>query len=346
MVYRKTKYANIALALLFLVLSTNFLIYQSTVLDYFSLQLNTGAVVGSLIDLAIIVPLLMYVAFKLSIKQTIGIIVAGLVIARIFIPNELFTPFTGILYAGITIEILLIVAEITLIFLVIWKIPQIRLQMKQLNEGALFTLLPSVEKLVTKNILIRVLMSEFLMMYYALFTWKKKAPNHEGVVTMHKKTSALAFHMMLIHAILIETIGLHWWLHEKSIILSVLLLILNIYSVFFFMAEIQIIRLHPMEIKNGKLYISKGLTNRIIVPLQEIKEIEWGAKVPYKNTIQFVYKDFEPVEPQAVIYLIRPVEATMFMGKKKSITELAIRVDEPEQLKIILSNEEGTNHLT
>lgn len=82
MVYRKNKYANMAVALLFLVFSSNFLIYQSTVLDFFSIQLNTGAVVGSLIDLAIIVPLLMFVAFKLSIKQTIGIMVAGLVIAR------------------------------------------------------------------------------------------------------------------------------------------------------------------------------------------------------------------------------------------------------------------------
>ena len=33
------------------------------------------------------------------------------------------------------------------------------------------------------------------MLYYAFFTWKKKAPNHEGVVTMHKKTSAVAFHI-------------------------------------------------------------------------------------------------------------------------------------------------------
>jgi hypothetical protein len=57
MVYRKTKYANVAVALLFLVLFTNFLIYQSTVQDFFSLQLNTGAVVGSLIDLAIILEL-------------------------------------------------------------------------------------------------------------------------------------------------------------------------------------------------------------------------------------------------------------------------------------------------
>lgn len=338
MVYRKTMYANIAIALLFLVLLSNLLIYQSSVQDFLSLQLNSGAVMGSLIDFAIIVPLLMHAAFRLSIKQTIGIIVAGLVIARILIPSELFSPFTGILYAGIVIEILLIVAEISLIFLVIWKIPKIRLQMKKVNERALFSLLPSVETVVTKNILVRIVLSEFLMMYYAFFTWKKKAPNHEGVVTMHTKTSAVAFHMMIIHAILIETIGIHWWLHDKSLILSMILLIFNIYSVFFFMAEIQIMKLHPLEIKNENLYITKGLTTRIVVPLHIIKEIEWGAKTPNKNTILFAYKDFEPVEPQAVIHLSRPIEATMFMGMKKSITEFAIRVDEPEQLKLMLLN--------
>ena len=66
------------------------------------------------------------------------------------------------------------------------------------------------------------------------------------------------------------------------------------------MAEIQIMKLHPLEVKNEKLYISKGLTTRIVVPLKLIQEVEWGAKVPNKHTVQFVYKDFEPVEPEAL----------------------------------------------
>ena len=341
MVYRKTKYANIAIALLFLVVLSNFLIYQSSVQDFLSLKLNTGAVMGSLIDLAIIVPLLMFAAFKLSIKQTIGIIVTGLVIARVLIPKELFEPFTSVLFTGIVIEALFVLGEVSLILFVIWKIPKIRLHMKEMNEDALFSLLPSVEKVVTKSIFIQIIMAEFLLMYYAFFTWRKKAPSHEGVISMHKKTSATAINIMLIHAILIETIGLHWWLHDKSLILSIILLILNIYTVFFIMADIQITRLHPLEIKNGRLYITQGLSNRIIVPLELIKEVEWGGEIPNKNTMKFVYKDFEAVEPQAVIHLSRPVEATVFMGLKKSVTEFAIRVDEPEKLKIILLNEGG-----
>lgn len=338
MVYRKTRVANLAIAFLLLVLVTNFLLYQSSVPDFLSLQVTSGAAIGSLIDLAIIAPLLFYAAFKISVKQTIGLMVAGLVIARFLIPSELFAPFAGILYAGIAVEVLLVLAELGLLFLVIWKVPLIRKQMTEMNEGAIYSLLPSVEKVVTKNVFIRIVMSEFLMMYYAFFTWKKKAPSHAGVVTMHVKTSAVAFNIMLIHGIVIETIGLHWWLHEKSIVLSIILLIFNIYSVFFFLADIQITRLHPLEIKNGKLYITKGLTARMVVPLNMLKEVEWGVALPSKDTLQFMYRDFEDVVPQAIIHLQEPIEATIFMGMKKSVTEFAIRVDEPQKLKELLAN--------
>ncbi|ALC87580.1 hypothetical protein AM499_18515 [Bacillus sp. FJAT-22090] len=338
MVYRKNRKAHLAMAFLFLVLTSNFLLYQTGVQEFLSLQVTSGVAIGSLIDLAIIAPLLFYAAFKITIKQTIGLMVAGLVIARIFIPFELFAPFAGILYTGIAVEALLVLAELGLLFLVIWKVPQIRKQMKNMNEDPIYSMLPAIEKVVTKNVFIQFFMSEILMMYYAFFTWKKKAPSHAGVVTMHEKTSAVAINIMLIHAILIETIGLHWWLHEKSLILSIVLLLLNIYSVTFVLADIQVTRLHPMEIKNGKLYITQGFASRIIVPLSNIKEVEWGGSPPSKNTVKFMYKDFEEVDPQAIVYLHEAVQATMFLGMKKSVTEFAIRVDEPEKLKYLLQD--------
>ncbi|MFB5087482.1 beta-carotene 15,15'-monooxygenase [Psychrobacillus sp. PGGUH221] len=338
MVYRKNRKAHLAMAFLLLVLTSNFLLYQTGVQEFLSLQVTSGVAMGSLIDLAIIAPLLFYAAFKITIKQTIGLMVAGLVIARIFIPFELFAPFAGILYTGIAVEVLLVLAELGLLFLVIWKVPQIRKQMKKMNEDPIYSMLPAIEKVVTKNVFIQIFMSEILMMYYAFFTWKKKAPSHAGVVTMHEKTSAVAINIMLIHAILIETIGLHWWLHEKSLILSIVLLLLNIYSVTFVLADIQVTRLHPMEIKSGKLYITQGFASRIIVPLSNIKEVEWGGSPPSKNTVKFMYKDFEEVDPQAIVYLHEAVQATMFLGMKKSVTEFAIRVDEPEKLKHLLQD--------
>lgn len=336
MVYRKTQTANIALAFLLLVLLSNFLVYRPQVQDFFSLQLNSGVAIGSLIDLAIVAPLLVYAIFKISFKQVMGLMVGGLVIARFFIPSELFSPFKGILYLGIVFEALLILAELSLIVLVIYKTPKIKASMTDMKISPLFSLIPSIKQVVTKNILIRIIVSEFLMFYYAIFTWKKKAPSHPNIITLHKKTSYIAFNVMIIHAIIIETIGLHWWLHDKSILLSFVLLVFNIYSVFYFLADIQVTRLHPAEIKNGNLYVTQGLSARIVVPLHLIKNVEWDVAVPDKHTLQFMYRDFEPLEPQVLIHLHEPIEATMFMGKEKVVTQFAIRVDEPQRLREIL----------
>ncbi|MEH7343517.1 hypothetical protein V7122_06545 [Bacillus sp. JJ1532] len=76
---------------------------------------------------------------------------------------------------------------------------------------------------------------------------------------MHTKSSLMAFQIMLIHSIVIETLGLHWWLYDKSVVLSIVLLILNVYSVIFFLGEIQAVRLNPVKITDNQIYLSLGL---------------------------------------------------------------------------------------
>ncbi|MFI8575618.1 hypothetical protein ACIGEL_07880 [Rossellomorea aquimaris] len=335
MVLRETKLAKWAIALLGVVLLSNLLLYQPLVQRFLSIELESGVVIGSLLDLMIISPALAYAAFKLSKKQVVGLMVFGLVLARFIIPEELFEPFTILLYSGIGVEVLFLAAELGLIFLAIRKFPEIRSAMKSFEVGPIFSFLPAVEKKVTSHILIRMLSSEVLMVYYALFSWRRKPTVHDGAVTMHHKTSAVAMNIMLIHAVVIETIGIHWWLHSKLPILSFILLILNVYTVLLFIAEIQITRLHPLEVKNGHLYVTQGLMQRTDFPLNQIEKIEWG-KERGNEALVFMHKDFEEIHPQVVLFLKEPVEATMFMGRKQLISEVALRVDEPEKLKVLL----------
>lgn len=129
---------------------------------------------------------------------------------------------------------------------------------------------------------------------------EKKPPEDPTAITLHKNTSSIAFNIMLIHAIVIETIGIHWWLHDKSALLSVVLLVLNVYSVIYFIGDIQATRLNPLTFKDENLNVSLGLNKRISVPLESIRAVRWGAK-PETGTLSFVAKDFEEPEPQVVI---------------------------------------------
>ncbi|WP_034762385.1 hypothetical protein [Rossellomorea vietnamensis] len=340
MVLRNSKWSLWALALLTLVLFSNVMLYQPIVQQFLAIELDRGAVLGSLVDLVIISPALAYAAFKVSKKQAAGFVVFGLVMARVIIPEEFFAPYTILLYSGISFEALFFLAELGLIFLLLKRMPVIWAEMRSSETGPIFSFLPSVERKVSRLPLVRIVASEILMVYYAFFSWRKKPPIHDGVVTMHHKTSAIAINIMLIHAVAIETIGLHWWLHTKLPILSFILLILNVYSILLVLAEIQITRLHPVEVENGELRVVQGLRQRLILPLSNIEEIEWGEKKPVKGTMVFMQKDFEEIHPQVILIFKEPVEATLFMGKKEVVSKVALRVDDPEKLKRLLEQHE------
>ncbi|MGD7044912.1 hypothetical protein [Jeotgalibacillus proteolyticus] len=335
MVLRQTLLSKWSIGLLILLLSTNILLYQPAVLQTLTLEIEKEMVIGTLLDFIIVAPLLAYAAFPISKKQAAGVAVLGLLAARFIIPMEYFSPYTVFLYIGLIAEGILIFIEIALIIWLIPKIPLIKAEMKRMDAGPVFSLLPAVQKMTKDRLLIRVILSEGMMLYYALFSWRKNPPHHKGTVTFHKNTSAIAFHIMIIHAILIETIGIHWWLHDKWPVLSIILLCLNIYSILLFLAEIQITRLHPIEVKNGEVYAAQGLMKRIVFKLENVDKVEWGTQLG-AHALTFMLKDFEEVHPQAVVYLKEPVEATLFMGKKQMITEVAFRVDEPERLKRLL----------
>src|SRR5690606_14481244 len=144
---------------------------------------------------------------------------------------------------------------------------------------------------------------------------KRRPSIEEHQFTLHRNTSLIAFYVMLLHAIVIETIGIHWWLHEKSIALSIVLLVLNVYSVLFFLADIQAVRLNPLEVGERHLRVSLGLGKRMEIPYDAIERVEWGAeaaacKLKDRSVIDFIAKDFEEATPQAVIYLRQLMPAT------------------------------------
>lgn len=335
----------ILLFLLFLVLGANTLIYRSPLTPLVLPADADWVVIGSLIDLAIVAPLLVLSlkrGKKIKVKSFIAWMVSGLVFARFLIPSAYFEPFAYMPFAAIGLEAIIVLAELGLVVLLAWRLPGIIRWIKAHGDSPLYSFPAAVEKRVGTHMLLRLLAYEMVMFYYAFASWKKKAPVGRNYFSLHQKSSLIAFYIMLIHAVAIETVGIHWLIHEVSPILSLLLLVLNIYTVIYFIGEIQAVRLNPLSVKNEQIFVSLGLGKRMIIPLKEIERIRWGKEaaefnMKSKETIIFIAKDFEHVPPNCIVEFAKPLEASLFYGFKKSYTQAAIRLDEPERFKSLFS---------
>lgn len=327
---------HVWLLLLFLVIGSNVMLYHSDVGVDILQSASSGVVVGSLIDLVIVSPILFLVwKRQKSIKLFVVLMASGLVVSRFLIPMNYLEPFVAITWVGFAIEALLVFFELLLIVALVQYMPKIVREVKSNTSPLIFAFPNAVNHYVKKQPFIQVICSEMLMFYYACASWKKKQAENDHSITLHQKSSYIALQMMLIHAIVIETIGIHWWLHEKSVILSIILLLLNVYTLLLIVADIQAVRLNPMQLEEDRFYISLGLMKRMEIRWDDIEEIIIDQTILEqkltKDTIDFIARDFEQVFPHVILVLKQSKEATLFMGIKKPFKKVAIRCDEPEK---------------
>ncbi|WP_377890173.1 beta-carotene 15,15'-monooxygenase [Alkalihalobacillus sp. R86527] len=344
--WRLDKKHYLLMLVLLLVLSANVFVYRLPLSQPVVPKEAQLLVMASVVDLAIVSPLfVLAIVGGFSLKRLVLLITGGFLLVRWLIPERYLESLFTISYIDFAVGAVFFALEIAVLIALFRYIPSIVRGVRQSEESFLFSLPRMVEKNVGSTIIYRVLVSELLMFYYAFFSWKKE--KGKTGYSLHKNSSVVMIHLMMIHAIAIETIGLHWWLHEQSAIISAVLLILNIYSIAFIVAEIQAIRLNPARITDNELYLSLGLTKRMVIPLDEIESIttdrESLEKEFAKNTtIAFIAKDFEEVRPELILELKKPCRATHVFGIEKLYTRVALRIDQSheflERLKAVTGN--------
>jgi hypothetical protein len=331
-----------ALLILFLFIS-NFMLYQTSTGATILPEETQYVVLGSMLDFILVLPLLiMLYRKKFSLKSSILFASLGCILIRFVIPPSMLEPYETITWVGIFVEGLIVAFEILLLITFVRYFPRIISSIKESKLPVLFSFSNAVNNHVKHNPIIQMLCSELLMFYYAFASWKKATPIG---MTMYKKSSFIAFQVMMIHAIVVETLGVHYWLHTKAPIVSIVLLVVNIYSIVFFLADLQALRLNPIYFTNDAFYISLGLMKRAKIDYRNIEAIiedpELLQKKLSKNTIDFVIRDFEKVYPDLILKMKSPQNVTLFMGIEKQYEFVAIKCDSPlelkEQIKIHIS---------
>ena len=325
--------------LLLIILASNITLYHTSFGRSIIPANSSGVVLGSMLDIILFCPiLLMLYLKKMTIKHAIIFFAAGCIAVRFIIPLQHLEPFKAVSYIGFAIEGAFILFELALLAAFIRYVPRILKSVRSDQRPLLYSFTDAIRAHTSRNPIVQIFCSEMLVFYYALFSWKKPIPTG---ITLYKNSSLLAFQIMMIHAIIIETIGIHYWLHSKMPLLSIILLVLNIYSVVFFLADIQALRLTPVHVTKDAMYLSLGMIKRAKVEFANIEEIIDDPQIlqqkPSKDTLDFVARDFETVHPQIILKMKTPQKAVLAMGMEKQFNYVAIKCDQIEELKRILS---------
>ncbi|PFV78486.1 hypothetical protein COL05_18425 [Bacillus sp. AFS059628] len=294
-------------------------------------------VLGSLLDCMFVIPVITYffiIRKRYSLTYLFPVVIAGYIFARFIIPSDYFQDFSYVSYVIVAGEIAFVCVELFLLYKIVKMLPNIIQKYKEYKReysSFSYAIDAAFDATMKRNKLVDVIVTECKLIYYAFLSWRVKVPEGECVYSYYKKTGAIGVYIMIIHATVIESIGFHYLLHQWNPVVAWILLILNVYAMFFFLAEIQAMRRNPIIVAEEKIIIQIGLGKKIVIPFTKIDKIEFykGELLKKeKEVLDATVMEFIKEPPTFEITLKGSVKAQLLYGFSKTVSRVHLNVDE------------------
>ncbi|MGX5629592.1 hypothetical protein [Bacillus thuringiensis] len=327
---------GIWIGLVSLIMLSNYLLYALPIVP----AAPKEVVLGSLLDCMFVIPIITYffiIRKRYSLTYIVPVVIAGYIFARFIIPSDYLQDFSYVSYIIIAGEIAFVCLELFLLYKIVRKLPTIIKKYKEYKSeysSFSYAIDAAFDATMKRNKLIDIIVMECKLIYYAFLSWREKVPEGEYVYSYHKKTGAIGVYIMIIHATLIESIGFHYLLHQWNPVIAWILLILNVYAMIYFIAEIQAMRKNPLNVTEEQVIIQIGLGKKIVIPFTQIDNIAF-----YKGDELLTAKEGKQVLDATVMEFIKepatfeitlkePVKAQLLYGFSKTVSRVHLNVDE------------------
>ncbi|MDH4421574.1 MULTISPECIES: hypothetical protein [Bacillus] len=328
---RKRK--GIWVGLVSFIMLSNYLVYALPIVP----AAPKEVVLGSLLDCIVVIPVLTYfliIRKRYSLTYIFPVVIAGYIFARFIIPSDYLQAFSYVSYIIVAGEIAFVCLELFLLYKIVRMLPNIVKRYKKYKReysSFSYAIDAAFDATMKRGTLVDVILTECKLIYYAFLSWRVKVPEDESVYSYHKKTGAIGVYIMIIHATVIESIGFHYLLHQWNPVIAWVLLILNVYAMFYFLAEIQAMRKNPIIVAEEKIIIQIGLGKKIIIPFTQIDKITFYKGEPVKKeeeVLDATVLEFIKEPPTFEIKLKEPVKAQLLYGFSKTVSRVHLNVDE------------------
>ncbi|OQR56938.1 hypothetical protein [Bacillus sp. CDB3] len=318
-----------------LIMLSNYLLYALPIVP----AAPKEVVLGSLLDFMFVIPVITYffiIRKRYSLTYMFPVVIAGYVFARFIIPSDYLQAFSFVSYVIVAGEILFVCFELLLIYKIIRVLPKIIKRYKEYRSeysSFSYAIDQAFDDTMKRSKSVNIILTECKLFYYAFLSWRVKASESEFTYSYHKKTGAIGVYIMIIHATVIESIGFHYLLHQWNPVIAWILLILNIYAMFYFLAEIQAMRKNPIIVAEEKVIIQIGLGKKIVIPFAQIDNIafykgELLKKEEEKEVLDATVMEFIKEPATFEITLKEPIKAQLLYGFSKTVSRVHLNVDE------------------
>ncbi|MEC3035052.1 hypothetical protein P9Z86_35105, partial [Bacillus thuringiensis] len=266
---------GIWIGLVSLIMLSNYLLYALPIVP----AAPKEVVLGSLLDCMFVIPIITYffiIRKRYSLTYIVPVVIAGYIFARFIIPSDYLQDFSYVSYIIVAGEIAFVCLELFLLYKIVRKLPTIIKKYKEYKSeysSFSYAIDAAFDATMKRNKLIDIIVTECKLIYYAFLSWREKVPEGEYVYSYHKKTGAIGVYIMIIHETLIESIGFHYLLHQWNPVIAWILLILNVYAMIYFIAEIQAMRKNPLIVTEEQVIIQIGLGKKIVISFTQIDNI-------------------------------------------------------------------------
>ncbi|MFT4415851.1 hypothetical protein ACLM5H_18485 [Fredinandcohnia humi] len=329
------------------ILSTNYMVMSYQIIA----PVTDMMIIATLFDLTIVLPLFFYILVvrnRFSLITLLPVTIAGFWYAYFIVPHHDLAVFNYVKYGIYVIEGLFILIELALAIFLLRKIPTLIKNFRHRKEIDFYyptILRNSFNETFGQKKFSNILVFDFSIFYYGFFVWKKKWVHREYIqdFTIHTNTGYFGVFIMLVHAMLIEVIGVHFLIAQWSTIAAWIFTAFDIYALLWIIADYHAVRLSPIVINDGRLFAQVGVRRSIEVDLDNIKSIQPTStdkkiRRTEKNSFAITLPNFFEEDPQFEIELNEPTIAYLPFGIERDITKLYVTVDDKQKFYQYLSN--------
>ncbi|MHA7136569.1 CPBP family intramembrane glutamic endopeptidase [Rossellomorea arthrocnemi] len=197
------------------------------------------------------------------------------------------------------------------------------------------------------NPFMTILKKEWIILFYALFKWKRKKGNGKGIQSYyyHKGSNYFWLFIALLHEQVIEGIVFHIYLKEIDPLRANILVVLHVYSILYMLGDYNLVRNSPIRINGNKVVMNIGVRRSLTFHIRDVAAIQpartqynkGGGIIHEKNAyhVSMLPRVFTRVfgmmdELKYEIIFKEPIYARGYFGQKKEVKKALLSMDNPE----------------